>query len=203
MNDPGIIYAIHPYRSNAELIEAAAKLGYLHEDWITLDPTFGLGNFWSEWAPKYLIKSDIQATGQGGVFGWDFRNLPVRDGEYDAVVFDPPYKLNGTPTAGVDNRYGVGSSTRWQDRIELMKRGQKECARVLKPGGYLLTKCQDQVVSGRVVWQTDIMTAQAIHDGLVKVDRLDILTTPRPQPHSRQVHARRNSSHLLVFRKKV
>ena len=29
-----------------------------------------------------------------------------------------------------------------------------------------------------------------------------ILTNPRPQPHSRQVHARRNSSSLLVFRKK-
>lgn len=198
--DDGIIYAIHPYKSNAELIEAAAKLGYLRKEWRTFDATYGEGTFWKKWQPDHLHKNDLYSN-VWGINHDDFTDLQWSDSAFDVVAFDPPYKLNGTPTPGVDTRYGVGESTRWQDRIVLMKRGQKECTRVLKPGGYLLTKCQDQVVSGKVVWQTDIMTAQAIHDGLVKVDRLDILTNPRPQPHARQIHARRNSSSLLVFKK--
>jgi hypothetical protein len=205
MSDDGIIYAIHPYRSNAELIEAAAKLGYLRKEWRTFDATYGQGTFWRKWRPEFLHANDRDVILPVAPFFYrdDFTNLHWTDSAFDVVVFDPPYKMNGSPTKAIDDRYGVGLSARWQDRIELMKRGQKECARVLKPGGYLLTKCQDQVVSGKVVWQTDIMTAQGIHDGLVKVDRLDILTNPRPQPHSRQVHARRNSSSLLVFRKPV
>lgn len=192
-----IIYAAHPWPTNAHLIADVAKLGYLNYDWFTLDPTYGKGNFWSVWRPnpeKFIYDDKYTRNGH------DFRDLPWLNGTFDAVVFDPPYKLNGTPSHP-DKAYGVHIATRWQDRIDLMKRGQKECARVLKPGGYLLSKCQDQVVSGKVVWQTDIMTAQGIHDGLVKVDRLDILTRPRPQPHARQMHARRNYSTLLVFRK--
>lgn len=195
-----IIYAAHPWPDNAALIEAAAKLGYLRKEWRTLDPTYGKGNFWTRWQPANFIKTDLHPNAQG-VMAMDFRKLEFVDGFFEAVVFDPPYKLNGTPTEKVDSPYGVHIPTRWQDRIDLMQRGQKECARVLKNGGFLLSKCQDQVVSGKVVWQTDIMTNQGMFDGLVKVDRLDILTNPRPQPHSRQMHARRNSSALLVFRK--
>lgn len=196
MTDPGVIYAAQHWPTNAELIADCARLGYLRREWWTLDPTYGEGVFWKTWKPYNLVANDAELD------QIDFRYMPYPDEAFDAVVFDPPYKLNGTPTAGVDTRYGVGESTCWQDRILLMQQGQKECARVLKPGGYLLTKCQDQVVSGKVVWQTDIMTMQATHDGLIKVDRLDFLTNPRSQPHSRQVHARRNYSSLLIFRKR-
>lgn len=194
--DNGVIYAAQHWPTNAHMIADCVRLGYLRSEREILDPTYGQGTFWKVWRPPKLTGADANQFG-----GFDFRDMPWDDGSYDAVVYDPPYKLNGIPTPGVDTRYGVGESTRWQDRIKLMQQGQKECARVLKPGGYLLTKCQDQVVSGKVVWQTDIMTAQAVHDGLVKVDRLDFLTNPRPQPHSRQVHARRNYSTLLVFQK--
>lgn len=194
-----VIFSAQKYSDNSELISACFELGYLRDDWLTLDPTYGKGTFWKERRPNLLITSDkYQRNAQ--IDDVDFTDLPWPDGAVDAVVFDPPYKMNGTPSHP-DNAYGVGTPVRWQDRIDLMKRGQKECSRVLKPGGYLLTKCMDQVVSGKVVWQTDIMTAQAIHDGLTKVDQLLYLTNPRPQPHSRQCHSRRNYSSLLIFRK--
>ena len=181
------------------MIKDVARLGYLRREWRTLDPTYGLGNFWTEWQPEVLHKSD-KYTATIGVNDDDFRNLMWTSGSFDAVVFDPPYKLNGTPSPE-EKRYGVEAPARWQDRIHLIIEGLVECARVLKPKGFLLVKCMDQVVSGKVVWQTDIVTNVVKEEGLVKVDRLDFLTDPRPQPHSRQVHARRNYSSLLIFQK--
>lgn len=197
MTDPGVIYAAQKWPSNAHMIVDCVRLGYLKSDWFTLDPTYGLGNFWTLWKPnpdKFIYDDKYTLDGH------DFRNLPWEDGTFDAVVFDPPYKLNGTPSPE-EKRYGVEVPTRWQDRLLLMVQGLRECSRVLKPKGYLLVKCMDQVVSGKVVWQTDVMTRQATLDRLTKVDRLDFLTDPRPQPHTRQLHARRNYSSLLVFKK--
>lgn len=193
-----MVYAATQWPTNAHMIKDCARLGYLRRDWLTLDPTYGLGNFWTEWRPdvgKFIYDDKYTLDGA------DFRHMHWNDGFFDAVVYDPPYKLNGTPSPE-ERRYGVEVPTRWQDRILLMQQGQKECARVLKPGGILLSKCMDQVVSGKVRWQTDIMTMQAKADGLVKIDRLDFMTNPRPQPHARQMHARRNYSTMLVFQKK-
>lgn len=201
VDESAVILAAQPWPNNAAMIADCARMGYLRKEWLTLDPTYGKGNFWTEWQPTCLHKSD-KFTCKPGLFRYndDFTALQWSDRSFDAVVFDPPYKFNGTPSSP-DIPYGVHEPTRWQDRLQLMKDGVVECARVLKPKGYLLVKCMDQVVSGKVVWQTDHMTATAINAGCVKVDRLDFLTSPRPQPHSRQLHARRNYSTLLIFRK--
>lgn len=195
MSDPGVIYAAQKWPTNAHMIVDAARLGYLRYDWVVLDPTYGEGTFWKIWRPPALLATDIKNGSE-----YDFRKMPYDDGEFDAVVFDPPYKLNGTPSPE-ERRYGVEVPTRWQDRMKLMAHGLEECIRVTKPKGYLLVKCMDQVVSGKVVWQTDAMTNIAMAEGCKKIDRLDFLTDPRPQPHTRQLHARRNYSTLLVFQK--
>lgn len=195
MVEAGIVYSATKWPTNAHMIADCAKLGYLRPEWLTLDPTYGRGNFWKEWRPPHnrLVTSD--AFTPAGMRA-DFTALPFWSQAFDAVVFDPPYKLNGTPSHP-DEAYGVHIPTRWQDRIALICKGVHECARVSE--NILLVKCQDQVVSGKVVWQTDIVTQAARQVGMRKVDRLDFLTDPRPQPHSRQMHARRNYSSLLVF----
>ncbi len=195
--------AIDKYASNADLIVACAELGYLRKEWVTLDPTWGRGTFWQKWEPDLLIGSDIVTFRPSDhyVNRYDATNLPFCDGEFDAVVIDGPYKLNGTPTAEVDERYGVHEPTSRTDRMVLLARMLTEGARVYNGVGFLLFKCQDQVNGGKVRWQTHVFTNHAATLGLGLVDRLDILSY-RPQPDgTRQVTARRNSSSMLVFKR--
>jgi len=194
------------WANNAELIrDAVVPLGYLRPEWLTLDPTYGLGRFWTLWQPGDLIACDLDPS-RSDLGPLDFRELhDVWPGPtFDAVVFDPPYKLNGTSTgkgaAASDQDYGVAQPATWQERHALILAGITSCTRVLRPGGMLLVKCQDQVCSGKVRWQTRIFADHAESLGHRLVDRFD-LASYRAQPAGRrQVHARRNTSTLLVFR---
>lgn len=182
--------------TNGDLIADVARLGYLKGH--VLDCTYGKGRFWTKFQPRTLVMHDIALDNV------DFRKLPEVDEKFDSVVIDPPYRLNGTPDRDdFDNRYGVQEYTTWQDRHSLIREGITECIRVLKVNGFLLIKCQDQVCSGAVRWQTRIFTEHAESHGVRLVDRFDFKTGNRPQPAGRkQVHARRNTSTLLVLRKK-
>jgi hypothetical protein len=194
----GPIKAITKWQTNGHLIADCAKLGYLRKQWVTLDPTYGQGTFWRQWQPDLLIAGDLKPV--QGAIRVDFTRMPWATRTFDCVVFDPPYKLNGTPDQKNDERYGIHTPTRWQDRMTLIRDGIRECSRVLD-GGYLLLKCQDQVSSGKIRWQTYEFTKFAEKLGLGLVDRFDFLSY-RPQPVTRkQIHARRNASTLLVFRR--
>jgi hypothetical protein len=194
------VLAVDLWHSNAHLIADVARLGYLRREYPTLDPTYGKGVFWRIWKPDVLVTHDIKLDGV------DVRKLKDhhKKGEFPQVVFDPPYKLNGTPVLGEqDERYGTDQAyTSIDDDMQLMLQGFGQCAYVLSDGGTLLVKCQDQVVSGKVAWQTDWYTGWAHTWGLRKVDRFDMLGGGRPQPPGRrQVHARNRPSTLLIFRK--
>lgn len=46
------------WANNAELIrDAVVPLGYLRDEWRTLDPIYGLGRFWTLWRPRSLVFS--------------------------------------------------------------------------------------------------------------------------------------------------
>jgi DNA modification methylase len=186
-----VIYATQAWATNAALIADVHRLGYLKDEDHVLDPTWGRGTWWRVWRPAWLL---------GPRDNWDFRDMRFPADRFDAVAYDPPYKLNGTPS-GPDARYGVDDPMPWQERHLLMAQGLAECVRVTKPGGIILMKCQDQVCSGKVRWQTRIFADEGERLGCELIDRFDILGT-RAQPSGRrQVHARRNSSTLLVFKK--
>jgi hypothetical protein len=197
-NGSSDILAAYPWRTNAELIADVAKLGYLRREWLTLDPTYGeAGGFWKVWRPDNLIAHDLKLDGV------NFTDLPYSSGKFDAVVFDPPYKLSGKPaSAGFDTRYGVDKYMSPEARIALMVDGFTECARMPKARGYLLAKCADQVCSRRKWWQTDILTNHAADLGYRKVDRFDMLRR-RPQPPGRGQDHSRGHSTLLVFQREA
>lgn len=197
------VFAISEAKNNAELIEECVELGYLHKDWVTLDPTWGDGRFWSNWMPDTLIPLDLDRSKSPSGLSVDFRDIRWKPkGGYDAVVFDPPYKYSGTPALGkFDERYGIQKYERWQEREALILDGIAECVRVLARRGFLLIKCQDQVCSGKVRWQTKTFSSRAEDLGCRFVDHL-LLPSYRPQPKGRsQKHARRNYSSLLVMQK--
>lgn len=184
--------------TNAALILACAALGYIEGK--TLDATYGRGAFWTLHRPLDLTTNDLHADGTVD-YGFDFRRLGFDDGEFLTVVFDPPYKLNGTPVLGEqDARYGTDTRMNRDEVMALIRDGARECYRVT--ARWLLVKCQDQVEGGKMRWQTDMVT-RAIEDlGGRKVDRFDLLGNVRPQPPGRQQRtARHTASQLLVFRK--
>lgn len=198
------ILAYDKFTTNGDLIEACFTLGYLADDMVILDPTYGEGVFWKvHGEPENLHASDLDPF-KTPTEPDDFRDLPWADEEFDAVVFDPPYKLNGTGDKthrGVDHRYGVEEFMPAKERMIMCLDGITECYRVLKPEGVLLIKCQNQVNSGRIVWQADIFGEHAKGLGMTKEDQFNMLGM-RAQPKGRrQAHARQNASQLLVMRK--
>jgi hypothetical protein len=184
------------WKDNATLFAEAVAPLYLPADAWVLDPTYGKGGFWKKYMPPRLVAHDLKFDGV------DFRWLPEADEAFDVAVFDPPYKLNGTPDDDVDERYGVDEKATIAERHSLIEAGIAECVRVLRPNGLLMVKCMDQVSSGRANWQADDVTAWCGAEGLVKIDRFGVLR-PRPQPMEgrTQRHAHGQPSFLLVFRK--
>lgn len=194
------VKAIGEWKNNAELIRDLAELGYINGR--VLDPTYGLGRFWTLHKPVDFIGCDLNAKRSPIGRSVDFTALPWPCKSFETVVFDPPYKLNGTGGSHAsDDAYGVANSVRWQDRMQLCRDGIAECVRVLKGGGHLLVKCQDQVCSAHVRWQTIDFTATAVGLGCDLVDMAH-LPSYRAQPEGRsQQHLRRNYSTMLILRK--
>lgn len=192
--------AIADRKTNADLMVDCRELGYINGR--VLDLTYGLGRFWSKWQPDNLFASDLDPEKSPIGFSMDFTATCYPDRYADTVVLDPPYKLNGRSTEEVDSQYGVaGAYTPADARHQLMRDGITEAARILKPGGRLLFKCQDQVSSGKVHWQTRTMADHGESTGFL-LDDMMFFPSYRKQPEGRrQVHARRNYSTLLVFRK--
>ena len=199
-------------RNNAQAIRDAHLLGYLQDDDIILDATYGLGRFWNLWKPPdpiiHLLDNDKFVD--AARFHYDYRSFPDDwGGSFDVTVFDPPYKLNGTGGSHPSDE-GYGVATPYQNIDEMLdgiSDGFTECARVTKPGGFLLNKTQDQVVSGKKKWLTKTTWLTAMRGsktekyGLRLVDELYVVGY-RPQPKGRaQKHARSNVSVLQIFQR--
>lgn len=195
-DDP--IRAIGNRTDNAQLMLDCAALGYLPEP--VLDATYGFGRFWTKYRPTLLTTNDLETPAD---HAFDFRDMPFRIGEFETVVFDPPYKLNGTSTglgpSTLDVSYGVGGAyMNVAAKHEMMRQGLVRCARVSNQ--FVLAKCQDQICNGSLHMQSTMLQLAANRVGLPLVDVLHV-SGYRKQPEGRrQVHAHRDYSTLLVFK---
>lgn len=202
LDDAPEVLAFGGRTRNEDLILACAQLGYLRPHWVTVDPTYGEGRFWAKWRPDVLYASDLNVVKSPAGRAIDARDLPYDTDTVDVVVLDPRYKLNGTSTgagpAASDVDYGADEAKRWQDvHIEMFEMID-EAARILRPGGLLLLKCQDQVCSGRKRWQTREMAEYAEDRRGFRLKDMLHVEGGRKQP-GKQTHARGNYSTMLVL----
>lgn len=69
----------------------------------------------------------------------DFTRIPFPDSRFYLVVFDPPHVERKECLGIITRKYGVLSGN-WKD---MLRKGFKECFRVLKPNGVLVFKWSD------------------------------------------------------------
>lgn len=194
------VLASHAWKTNGHLIRDVARLGYL--DGTVLDITYGEhGGFWKQWQPDDLVAGDLVTEWSPLGRSIDFRRLPMTSRSFDVVVFDPPYKLNGTPDPAIDRRYGVHLRGNREARLGRIVLGVDEACRVARHR--VLVKVMDQVEGSRIRWQTRLVTDRAEAAGYELIDRFDMTGHHRPQPmegrQQRTAHGR--PSTLLVFRR--
>jgi tRNA G10 N-methylase Trm11 len=172
------------------------------------DVTYGKGVFW-----KQVPESDYAVMGTDLQNGIDCRNLPYKNSEIDCVVFDPPYMHSPGGTAhqnhqNFENYYrnnGTESTTKKYHEavLDLYFKGSKEALRVLKPGGILIVKCQDEVCANKQRL-THVEIINELTDYGFVVDDLFVImrnNLPGVSRLLKQVHTRKNHSYFLVFRK--
>lgn len=175
---------------------------------VIADPTYGNGVFWKQ-VDKALYKV-LTTDLKGGV---DLRSLPYDAESVDMVVNDPPYrytpeknvKHEDTPGHGkVDALYNLQAAklTNTKAVLELYYDGMREAARVLKPGGFLVVKCQDTVQDGKNIWVHNLLLQKAEELCYACRDLLVVVTkSPTKTRWDKQRHFRKAHSYFMVFRK--
>ena len=173
------------------------------------DVTYGMGVFWKGVPPaRYrLLATDLKN-------GVDSRNLPYEDGSIDCVVFDPPYMHTPGGTAHVNhqnyegyyqNNAAVnGSDKKYHEAVlDLYFKAAREAHRVLKNEGIYIVKCGDEVCANQQRLTHVELINELSENGFIVEDLFVLLRNNRPGVSRiiRQVHARKNHSYFLVFRK--
>ena len=184
---------------NSDIFPSILEL-YADMDDRIADVTYGKGVFWRNIDTEryFFYPSDI-------ITGIDYNHLPYRSRSMDMIVFDPPYMgHNGGKDYSVARNYNIDIPKYHKDYIpRLYFNGINEAYNVLKKGGKLIVKCQDEIQSGKqnmnhiTIIQYCIDTGFRIEDLFVVVQK----NTPIMR-HRYQLHARKNHSYFLVFTKK-
>jgi hypothetical protein len=172
------------------------------------DVTYGKGVFW-----KGVPSLDYQLMTSDSLYGTDCRDLPYKDGAIDCVVFDPPY-MHTANTAHVghqrfeenyrNNASRNGSIKKYHDAVlDLYYQAADEAYRVLRKEGIYIVKCADEVCSNEQRL-THVEIINELHKkGFVTEDLFVLMRNNKPGVSRvvKQVHARKNHSYFVVFRK--
>ena len=147
--------------SNGVLIATVARLGYLGGPTSTvLDVTYGRGSWWTRIRPPDSSHDLTHST--ASTSGHCLRSI-ARSRSCAWIRRTSRRAIETTSTVDdLYDRFGLGERQRLASNPQADRStGLAECARVLAPGGYLLVKCMDYVESGRKVWNTFHVYAEA------------------------------------------
>ncbi len=191
---------------NAEVFADVLKL-HVPEGALIADVTHGNGVFWRkiEMEKYRVLATDIKT-------GVDCRRLPYEASEIDALVLDPPYMEGATRNSAYQSGhrafsdyYGLQEIKQSGDRyhgaiLRLYLESCAEAARVLKPSGVLIVKCQDEVCANKQRL-THVEIINALYADWHCKDLFVVVRSNRPVISRliHQVHARKNHSYFLIF----
>lgn len=176
---------------------------------VVADVTFGKGVFWKKISAREytLKKTDLSS-------GTDCRALPYADASIDCVVFDPPYMHTPGGSAheghqNYENYYRNNGAAPTPGKkyheavLDLYFRAGAEIKRVLRDDGMFIVKCGDEVCANQQrLTHVEIINHYAAL-GFCIEDLFVLLRRNRPGMSRvvKQVHAKKNHSYFLVFRK--
>jgi hypothetical protein len=193
--------------TNDQLFANVLEL-YVPKGRVVADVTFGKGFFWNR-----LKKDDYQLLATDLAHGTDCRSLPYIDATIDCVVFDPPY-MHTAQTTHVghqqfeenyrNNASQNGSTKKYHDAIlELYFQAADEASRVLRDEGIYIVKCADEVCSNQQRLTHVELINELCKKGFHVEDLFVLMRNNRPGVSRtvKQVHARKNHSYFIVFRK--
>lgn len=205
------------YTCNNEDIFPLILSLYVPAGSIIADVTYGKGVFWKKVnRENYILHcSDIKT-------GIDCRKLPYDNQSIDCVIIDPPYmegfyRRNNNHLAGngtfssFREAYSNGGvymqkegAPKYHDAVlEMYYSAGHEAMRVLKRKGILIVKCQDEVSANKQHLTHVEIINEYTRYGLITEDLFVTVRNNKPNISTlkRQVHARKNHSYFLVFRK--
>jgi len=195
--------------TNADLFPDILHM-YVPEGSRILDMTYGKGVFWKKVdTGKYHLDTNDISEDRGDSH-YDFRQIPAADASYDAVILDPPYIYH---SGAVHKEGGMHTDYRNDERAvagvygvpavdAMFQDGMIEAYRLLRPLGILLVKCMDQIVGSKQVWQHITLIGMAEKLGYTVEDLFVLVRNGALiMRWGHQVHARKNHSYFLVFRR--
>ncbi len=185
---------------NSDLFSNILKLYSKVGDTIA-DVTYGKGVFWRnvDTSIYSFLPSDIRT-------GVDYNHLPYLDSFVDILVLDPPYMgHNGGKNYSTARNYNVNVKRYDPNYIRLLYyNGINEAIRVLKNKGFLIIKCQDEIQSGKQNLNHCQIINHCVSIGFIVEDIFVLVQKNIPiMRHPYQIHARKNHSYFIVFRRTV
>ena len=170
---------------------------YVPQRAVVVDATHGKGVLWKR-VPRAAY--EVREVEQGE----DCRVLPHEDGSIDCVVLDPPatHTPGDAPAPQVRGTRKTRSAEH-ESVLEMYFDAARESWRVLRPEGVLIVRCQDEVCAGlQFLTHVEIVTAYEWKLGFVCEDLFIQMARKTPSGKAdKQLHARKNHSYFLVFRK--
>ena len=183
--------------TNADVFPDILRL-YLPLGSHVLDMTWGRGVFWRR-VPKgdYRLvccdketKADVKA---------DLGAMPFPAGIFDSVILDPPYMHGGASVKASINDCYRNRNGSHESVVRLYGRGVLEAARLLRQGGTLIVKCQDEIESGKQrLTHVEIVELLGLF-GFFVLDLFILTTCTTPAMREKyQKSARKNHSYFIV-----
>ncbi len=177
----------------------------LHLDgkWISCDPCYGKGSFYKPDdipTPRYIY--DIKPSSPA-VISANCLDLPFVDNDpmVQSIIFDPPFLQTTGKGSIIKERFG--SYPTMLKLHYMYVRSIAEFSRVLYPGGILIVKMMNTVMSGKQWWNVNVIERSCRNNRFTKIDEFVLLAKHRMRQHNlkKQRHARKFHSYFLVYRK--